>query len=146
MEKKLIAIYPILYRAHQYKVGDELPTQDAEMVKAWLEAHTAEWKGGKESLETAAGAEEGEPEEAEEKTAEVNEGKPKVAESEAEQQEQPKATATPATAVAGMEGQSSTGENGAMIGRVPAIAEREKPKIGRTSIRKAPTKSAAKKK
>lgn len=133
MEKKLIAIYPILYRAHQYKVGDELPTQDAEMVKAWLEAHTAEWEGGKGPMETAAEAEEAG---AEEKAAEAENG----------QQEPVKATATPVTAVAGIEGQSSAGEDGAMVGRVPATPEREKPKVGRASTRKAPAKPAAKKK
>lgn len=134
MEKKLIAIYPILYRAHQYKVGDELPTQDAEMVKAWIEAQTAEWEGGKAPKETA--AEEGGAKEQEEKAAEAG----------TEQKEPPKATAAPVTAVAGMEGQSSTGEDAAMIGRVPATLEREKPKVGRSSTRKAPAKPAAKKK
>lgn len=136
MEKKLIAIYPILYRAHQYKVGDELPTQDAEMVKAWLEAHTAEWEGGKGPMETAVEDEEAGAEGPEEKAAEAQSG----------QQEPVKATAAPVTAVAGIEGQSSTGENGAMVGRVPATPEREKPKIGRASTRKAPAKPATKKK
>lgn len=136
MGKKLIAIYPILYRAHQYKVGDELPTQDAEMVKAWLEAHTAEWEGGKAPMETAEEAEEGGAKDPEEKAAEAGTG----------QQQPMEATATPVTAVAGIEGQSSTGEDGAMVGRVPATPEREKPKIGRASTRKAPAKPAAKKK
>lgn len=36
---KLVAVYPILYGAHQYKVGDELP--DSEMKQAWLDAGTA---------------------------------------------------------------------------------------------------------
>lgn len=39
----LIAVYPILYLAHQYKVGDELPTANAAMVEAWLAAGTAAW-------------------------------------------------------------------------------------------------------
>lgn len=136
MGKKLIAIYPILYRAHQYKVGDELPTQDAEMVKAWLEAHTAEWERGKAPMETAAEAEEGGAKEPEEKAAEDG----------TRQQGPMEATAIPVTAVAGIEGQSSIGEDGAMVGRVPTTPEREKPKIGRASTRKAPTKPAAKKK
>lgn len=47
----LTATYPILYLSHQYKIGDELPTNDPEMVKAWLTAKTAVWtpaKAGKE--------------------------------------------------------------------------------------------------
>lgn len=39
----LKAVYPILYHSHQYKVGDELPTNNPEMVSAWLEAGTAEY-------------------------------------------------------------------------------------------------------
>lgn len=42
----LVALYPILYHSHQYKIGDELPTNDTEMVSAWLEAGTAEWMDG----------------------------------------------------------------------------------------------------
>lgn len=41
---KLVAIYPILYRSHQYEIGDNLPADDAEMVQAWLDAKTAAWK------------------------------------------------------------------------------------------------------
>lgn len=41
---KLVAIYPILYRSHQYEIGDDLPAGDAEMVQAWLDAKTAAWK------------------------------------------------------------------------------------------------------
>ncbi len=36
---KLVAVYPILYGARQYKVGDELP--DSEMKQTWLDAGTA---------------------------------------------------------------------------------------------------------
>ena len=36
---KLVAVYPILYRARQYEVGDELP--DSEMKQTWLDAGTA---------------------------------------------------------------------------------------------------------
>ena len=43
---RLIAVYPILYLAHQYKVGDELPTNDESMVNAWVSAGTAEWREG----------------------------------------------------------------------------------------------------
>lgn len=41
---KLIAVYPILFRSTQYKVGESLPADDAEMVKAWISAGTAVWK------------------------------------------------------------------------------------------------------
>lgn len=42
--KDLIAIYPILYHSHQYKIGNTLPANDPEMVKAWLDAGTAKWE------------------------------------------------------------------------------------------------------
>lgn len=42
---KLIAIYPILYRSHQYEIGEELPADDSEMVQAWLDAKTANMAG-----------------------------------------------------------------------------------------------------
>lgn len=41
---KLIAIYPILYRSHQYEIGEELPADDSEMVQAWLDAKPAIWQ------------------------------------------------------------------------------------------------------
>lgn len=41
--KKLIATYPILYHATQYKVGEELPANDKPMMDAWLAAGTAKW-------------------------------------------------------------------------------------------------------
>ena len=37
---KLVAVYPILYGARQYEVGDELP--DSEMKQTWLDAGTSE--------------------------------------------------------------------------------------------------------
>lgn len=40
---KLIATTPILYFAHQYQIGDELPLRDQVMVNAWLNAGTAKW-------------------------------------------------------------------------------------------------------
>ena len=139
MEKELIAIYPILYRAHQYSVGDKLPADDPDMVKAWLEADTAEWRGGEGTAEAA----EVEPPTAE---GEGETPEPPTAEGEGETQESPTVTAVPVTAMAGVEGQSSTGEAGAVVGRVPATPERDKPKVGRSSTRKTPTKPAAKKK
>ncbi|WP_167955119.1 hypothetical protein [Anaerosporobacter faecicola] len=42
--KKLYATYPILFESHQYKVGDQLPTTNMEMVNAWIEAEAAVWK------------------------------------------------------------------------------------------------------
>lgn len=41
---KLVAIYPILYRSHQYQVGEMLPADDQSMVQAWIEAKTAMWQ------------------------------------------------------------------------------------------------------
>ena len=43
--KILVAVYPILFHSHQYKVGDTLPTNYPDMVDAWIEAGTAVWKG-----------------------------------------------------------------------------------------------------
>ena len=37
---ELVATYPILYRSHQYEVGDSLPADDESMVQAWLDAGT----------------------------------------------------------------------------------------------------------
>lgn len=42
--KVLVAVYPILFHSHQYKVGDTLPANYPDMVDAWLEAGTAVWK------------------------------------------------------------------------------------------------------
>ena len=44
---ELVATYPILYRSHQYEVGDSLPADDESMVQAWLDAGTAVWSEGK---------------------------------------------------------------------------------------------------
>ena len=41
--QKLIAKYPILYLSKQYEVGEELIANDPDMVKAWIDAETAEW-------------------------------------------------------------------------------------------------------
>ena len=37
----LIALYPVLHNTIMYKVGDELPTYDTEMVSLWLENNMA---------------------------------------------------------------------------------------------------------
>lgn len=42
--KKLYAIYPILFESHQYKIEEQLPTHNIEMVEAWIEAKAAIWK------------------------------------------------------------------------------------------------------
>lgn len=44
MPKVLTALRPILYLARQYKAGDSLPVNNAEMVEAWIAAGSAEWK------------------------------------------------------------------------------------------------------
>ena len=41
---KLKALRPVLYLAHQYDRGDELPVNNPDMVEAWLEAGSAEWR------------------------------------------------------------------------------------------------------
>lgn len=44
LPKVLTALRPILYLARQYKAGDSLPVNNPEMVEAWIEAGSAEWK------------------------------------------------------------------------------------------------------
>ena len=44
LPKVLTALRPILYLARQYKVGESLPANDAEMVEAWIAAGSAEWR------------------------------------------------------------------------------------------------------
>ena len=74
---ELVATYPILYRSHQYEVGDSLPADDESMVQAWLDAGTAVW--------------------------------------------------TPATATAGLAGESKNGETPEnVVGRVPKTPTRSK--------------------
>lgn len=41
---KLKATTCILFQNRLYSAGDDLPTQDAAMVSAWLEAKTAVWE------------------------------------------------------------------------------------------------------
>lgn len=41
---ELIAKTSILYKAHLYSAGDALPQNNPEMVKAWKDAGTAEYK------------------------------------------------------------------------------------------------------
>lgn len=51
--KVLVAVYPILFLSHQYKVGDVLPTNYPNMVDAWLEAGTAVWRKTEPALSKA---------------------------------------------------------------------------------------------
>lgn len=41
---KLIALYPILFESHQYKIGEQLPTHNMDMVEAWVKSNAAIWK------------------------------------------------------------------------------------------------------
>ncbi len=43
LEKKLIAVLPILFESHQYEVGDQLPVHNHEMRELWIEAGAAQW-------------------------------------------------------------------------------------------------------
>lgn len=40
----LYAKTDILYKSRRYGLGDELPTDEPEMIEAWLRAETAEWR------------------------------------------------------------------------------------------------------
>lgn len=40
----LYAKADILYSSHQYSLGEELPTDNPQMIDAWLRADTAEWR------------------------------------------------------------------------------------------------------
>lgn len=51
--KVLIAQMPILYLSRQYKVGDELPASDADMVQAWISANSAVWMNVSEGTHKA---------------------------------------------------------------------------------------------
>ena len=42
----LTALRPVLYRSKQYRAGDALPADKAEMVDAWIEAGSAVWTDG----------------------------------------------------------------------------------------------------
>lgn len=39
----LVTVYPILYLSRQYKVGEELPTNNHDMTKAWISSGAAAW-------------------------------------------------------------------------------------------------------
>ena len=42
-DKVLVAQVYILYLAHHYRPGEEIPANDLDMVKAWLEAGSVQW-------------------------------------------------------------------------------------------------------
>lgn len=42
-DKVLVAQVYILYLAHHYKPGEEIPASDLDMVNAWLEAGSVQW-------------------------------------------------------------------------------------------------------
>lgn len=43
-ELGLYAKTDILYKSRRYGLGDKLPTDEPEMIEAWLRAETAEWR------------------------------------------------------------------------------------------------------
>lgn len=45
---KLVATYPILFEAHRYAIGDELPCNNPEMVKTWIDNNVAKWEDEEE--------------------------------------------------------------------------------------------------
>ncbi|MBY6931036.1 hypothetical protein [Clostridium botulinum] len=51
MSEKLVATYPILFESHQYKIGEELPASNHDMVKTWLDAGTAKWYDNEQLVE-----------------------------------------------------------------------------------------------
>lgn len=44
MEKQLFALCDILYKSHQYHAGDLLPSEEDEMINAWIESGAAKWR------------------------------------------------------------------------------------------------------
>ena len=100
--RKLIAKYPILYLSKQYDIGEELVANNPEMVKAWLDAGTAEWVEDEES---------------------VSDG----TKDEKSEEELPPATATPVVAEAGLAGDAvgaETDEN--LVGKIPKTPARSR--------------------
>ena len=100
--RKLIAKYPILYLSNQYDIGEELVANNPEMVKAWLDAGTAEWVEDEESVSDGITDEKSE-------------------------EELPPATATPVVAEAGLVGDAvgaETDEN--LVGKIPKTPARSR--------------------
>lgn len=100
--RKLIAKYPILYLSKQYDIGEELVANNPEMVKAWLDAGTAEWVEDEESVSDGTTDEKSE-------------------------EELPPATANPVVAEAGLVGDAvgaETDEN--LVGKIPKTPARSR--------------------
>ena len=100
--RKLIAKYPILYLSKQYDIGEELVANNPEMVKAWLDAGTAEWVEDEESVSDGTTDEKSE-------------------------EKLPPATATPVVAEAGLAGDAvgaETDEN--LVGKIPKTPARSR--------------------
>lgn len=100
--RKLIAKYPILYLSKQYDIGEELVANNPEMVKAWLDAGTAEWVEDEESVLDGTTDEKSE-------------------------EELPPAKATPVAAEAGLAGDAvgaETDEN--LVGKIPKTPARSR--------------------
>lgn len=53
--KKLIAKRAVLYQGRMYNHGETLPAHDGRMVKAWLDAESAEWTGEDQDPEMVTG-------------------------------------------------------------------------------------------
>lgn len=92
----LIALRPVLYLAHQYDAGDQLPVNDPGMAEAWLEAGSAKRIDEDAAAETEPAAED------------------------------KSSKALPATALSGQPGISDSGAEGDLIGRIPETPERKK--------------------
>ena len=129
-----IAAIPILYRGKQYKEGESLPVDDAEMVKLWKEAGSIVIVSEEESPEVK------ESENPEEENPEVKESENPEEENPEESEEvapvQPEnesgvvvseSKAIPETAEPGLEGLAVNGETEEnMVGKVPKTAARKK--------------------
>lgn len=53
---RLVALRPVLYLAHQYGTGENLPVNDQEMTDLWIAAGTAVWREDDEPEPQAAQA------------------------------------------------------------------------------------------
>lgn len=112
--KKLIAKVPILYKSHLYGVGEELPTNNPQMVEAWVEAETAVWKGTDPETEngTEGGDENGTEDETESGDENVSAVKAKAV------------TAEPGLSGQALVSESEDGDD--LVGKVPKTAARKK--------------------
>ena len=108
--KQLIARTDILHDGKLYNIGEELPTNNPQMVDAWVKAETAFWKGAEEAP-------------FQKETDTENE------ETDTENEESEPVKGVPQTAEPGLEGKaaSSESEDGVdLVGKVPQTAARKK--------------------